>query len=811
MELAQLNGLARALFEESGDALFLFDPDTDQLLDVNPLAEQLTGLSRDELLRFPATYLFRFGGRGGKDRLRQAAGRTAVFHSQEGYFLRTSKDGAWVAVNLTVARLHLKPKTLALITARDVRERHEDAVRLERIEAELRRVLASVSDCLWSAAIDRAGKWTYNYFSPVVEKITGRPADYFQPGLDRWWSVVHPEDLARCREAYAQLRAGRSIQEEYRLVWPDGAIRWVRDSVQVSRPAAPAPDAPLLRLDGVLADVTERKRTEEALVHERYLLRTLMDNLPDSIYFKDASSRFLRINRAAAAWFGLGDPAQALGKTDFDFFADEHARPAFEDEQEVMRAARPLVGKEELETWPDGRQTWVLTTKLPLRDREGNVIGTFGISRDITHRKLAEAETARLLMLEQTARQELEDALANLRKSESRFRRLYESNIIGVVFADSRGFITDANGAFLEMIGYARAELPLRWDEQLTPPEHRASDLRALAQLRATGVAAPWEKEYVRKDGMRVPVLLGAATLADSTEDYICFVLDVTERNRMRAMVTQTEKLASIGLLSAGIAHEINNPLAYVANNLVILEQNLRGLVGILDVYEAARPKLAAVDPEAVGRIEALAQELDLEYVRGSVDRVLTRTSEGVRRITRIVQALKGVARTDPDQMEEVIAADVIEMSLEMVRGRMKQSGIHLEVDCPEDLRMRCAATQISQVLLNLLVNAVQAVESAGRGDGGRVRIAARAAGEEVVLEVEDNGGGIDPGDRPRIFDPFFTRKPVGEGTGLGLSISHGIVTGHGGRIEVDSQMGEGTRFRVYLPRSPRTEEGIRH
>jgi signal transduction histidine kinase len=138
-----------------------------------------------------------------------------------------------------------------------------------------------------------------------------------------------------------------------------------------------------------------------------------------------------------------------------------------------------------------------------------------------------------------------------------------------------------------------------------------------------------------------------------------------------------------------------------------------------------------------------------------------------------------------------------------MVRGRLKQRGIRLEVDCPADLRLRCAATQISQVLINLLVNALQAVESAGRGEDGRIRLAGRSAGAEVVLEVEDNGCGIKPEDLPRIFDPFFTRKPVGQGTGLGLSISHGIVTGHGGRIEVDSRPGEGTRFRLWLPVNP--------
>ena len=143
---------------------------------------------------------------------------------------------------------------------------------------------------------------------------------------------------------------------------------------------------------GVSRDVTERKRAEAGLMEERNLLRTLMDNLPDVIYFKDLESRFTRINKAHAKLFGLNDPAQAVGKTDFDFFAGEHAQQAFADEQEIIKTGRAMLAKEEKETWPDGHVTWASTTKMPLCDTQGNIIGTFGISRDITRRKQAEEE-----------------------------------------------------------------------------------------------------------------------------------------------------------------------------------------------------------------------------------------------------------------------------------------------------------------------------------------------------------------------------------------------------------------------------------
>jgi PAS domain S-box-containing protein len=547
--------------------------------------------------------------------------------------------------------------------------------------------------------------------------------------------------------------------------------------------------------------IQERVRAVEALLAERALLRALMDHVPDNIYFKDRASRFTRINKALGEYFGLRSPAEAIGKTDFDFFAPEHAREAYEDEQEVMRTGRPVVAKEEKETWADGRVQWVSTTKLPLRDPEGQIIGTFGISRDITSRKRAEQEHNALLAREQKARGELEAALASLRASEARFRRLFEANIIGVIFADVHGNLTEANDAFLRMTGYSRADLPLRWDHQLTPPEYCPLDERVRSELEATGVAPPYEKEYIAKNGRRIPVLVGAAQLEESPGNCICFVLDMTERNRMRDLLVRTEKLVSIGLLSAGIAHEINNPLAYVANNLAVLDRDFKGLMGLVDAYEAAREQL---QPEAQRRIQALAEEVDLAYVRDNIDRVLTRTREGVQRVTRIVQNLRSLARADHSQMDEASVPDLIEASLEMIRGQLQRRGIAIQIDCQPTPKLRCACTQITQVLLNLLVNALQAIETAGRKQGNQIRIASRLESKEVLIEVADTGCGIDPQDLSRIFDPFFTRKPVGEGTGLGLSISHEIITGHGGHIDVASRAGEGTCFRVFLPLHPR-------
>ena len=233
------------------------------------------------------------------------------------------------------------------------------------------------------------------------------------------------------------------------------------------------------RMNGALErEIEERKQTEKALEYERHLFRTLTDYLPESIYFKDAQSRFLRISREQLMKFKLKHPNEALGKTDFDFFSEEHARQAFADEQQVMKTGQPI-NIEEKETWPDGRETWVLTTKMPFRDDQGNIIGTFGISRDITRRKQMEDEllharkdleqrvqqrteelqTANIgLLIRVTEReqaiQQLEASLKEVKHLEA---ALDEHAIVAIT--DPQGRITAVNDRFCAVSKYAREEL----------------------------------------------------------------------------------------------------------------------------------------------------------------------------------------------------------------------------------------------------------------------------------------------------------------------------------------------------------------
>jgi signal transduction histidine kinase len=303
-----------------------------------------------------------------------------------------------------------------------------------------------------------------------------------------------------------------------------------------------------------------------------------------------------------------------------------------------------------------------------------------------------------------------------------------------------------------------------------------------------------------RKGGEVFPLEISLSAI-DLPEGVVLLgaIRDVTDRQRMQTRISQAEKLASLGLLSAGIAHEINNPLAYVLNNLAVLERDFAALGEILEAYDQARADLLRACPDRVARLDQLAEEIDLPYLRENLGRLLGSTRQGARRVSDIVQNLRGFTRIDQAAVDRVDLHEAIASSIEMVRGRLERQNITLEQHWGELPEVSCTPAQINQVVLNLLVNALQAIESTGR-DRGRIVLTTRAEGDAVILEVADDGIGIAEADLPRIFDPFYTTKPVGQGTGLGLSISHGIIRDHGGRLEVESRPGLGARFRVILP-----------
>jgi len=256
----------------------------------------------------------------------------------------------------------------------------------------------------------------------------------------------------------------------------------------------------------------------------------------------------------------------------------------------------------------------------------------------------------------------------------------------------------------------------------------------------------------------------------------------------------QSEMMASIGQLAAGVAHEINNPLGFISSNLGILRTYADGLLELVSAYEKATGHLFELQPEAGASIAALSEKLDLEFIRSELPELLSDTQVGVGRVKRIVQDLKDFSAVDREDWQLADLQQGIEATLHIVAHEIKP-GIRLIKEYGEMPAVECVPLQINQVFLNLLRNAVQAI--AGEGT---VRIATAHDTGWVRIEIADSGKGIDPEHLIRVFEPFFTTQPVGQGSGLGLSLAYSIVKRHGGRIELESEAGRGSIFRVWLP-----------
>ncbi len=269
------------------------------------------------------------------------------------------------------------------------------------------------------------------------------------------------------------------------------------------------------------------------------------------------------------------------------------------------------------------------------------------------------------------------------------------------------------------------------------------------------------------------------------------------ERKRVESQLVQAEKLTSLGQMVAGVAHEVNNPLAFVINNVAVLRRDVGQVGGLLEGYLLAEETPPDLRPLAVDRLRLKAEEIDLSYTRENLDPLFERTEEGLRRIQQIVRNLRDFARLDEGDLKEVDLNDGVASTLGILRARASELGVRLASELGALPPLVCYPAKINQVVLNLVANALDACRPGGLVT---VRTGPDGQGGGVALAVQDDGCGIDPAVRDKIFDPFFTTKPQGRGTGLGLSISYGIVQAHGGRIDVEPAEPRGTRFTVRLP-----------
>ncbi len=265
------------------------------------------------------------------------------------------------------------------------------------------------------------------------------------------------------------------------------------------------------------------------------------------------------------------------------------------------------------------------------------------------------------------------------------------------------------------------------------------------------------------------------------------------ENQLVHLQLLQSEKLAAIGQLAAGIAHEINNPIGFVNSNLNTLNEYMDDLFAALETCGV----LIETDPppgDAIQQLRMLKKQKNIEFLRQDIPQLITESREGLSRVKAIIQDLKNFSHVDENKWELANLHKGLDSTLNIIWNELKyHCTVHKDYgDIPEII---CLPSQLNQVFMNLLINAAHAIKT--KGD---ISISTRQIGQEVWVEISDTGEGIAPEHINRLFEPFFTTKPVGKGTGLGLPISQSIIEKHRGRIEVSSQIGQGTTFRIILP-----------
>jgi len=375
-----------------------------------------------------------------------------------------------------------------------------------------------------------------------------------------------------------------------------------------------------------------------------------------------------------------------------------------------------------------------------------------------------------------------------------------------VLVMDTDGSITSGNPPAAQILGRQEAELIGRqaddWFQDETGRSIVARTLSTGARFRGA------ESVITRPDGSVVPIGISCAPISaadGSCRGAVATFQDLSEIRLLERQVLQTEKMASIGQLAAGVAHEINNPTGFIHANLYQMSEYVGDLRRVWTLVEQLRKCAAQAEPTDLRRtaeeLASLSDEVDVDFLLSDLAKAIRESQEGAERIRHIVHDLRDFSH--PDTGERVLA-DVnqcVDSTATIVWPMMKHM-VTLEKEYQDLPSVPCFPTQIKQVFTNLMVNAYQAIEEkvGDGGEQGRIRLDTRRRGDAVVVSVSDTGIGIDPASVDRIFDPFFTTKKVGAGTGLGLSTCFSILQRHGGAIEVESTPGEGSTFRVVLP-----------
>jgi two-component system NtrC family sensor kinase len=641
------------------------------------------------------------------------------------------KDGQVRRLSVSRGEVLWNGEKQSQVVYQDITERKQAEEALEKSEERYRQLA------------ENAGEAIFVVQDGVIKFINPKGAELSGYSMQELVSkpfvqLLHPNDSDMVADRYARRLKGEAAPQiyEFRIIRKDGDIRWVElNAVPISWDNRPA-------VLCFASDVTERKKAEEALRQSEERYRTMLEQMEEGYYEVDLAGTFTFVNDAMSRILGYSRD-ELIGMNYRTYTAKEDVKPIFQAYNRVYRTGEPLEWFPMPETRKDGTRILAEDSVFPLRNEKGEVIGFRGISRDVTERKKAEEA---------------------LRQSEERYRAILERMEDSYSEVDLAGNITFINSAACRHLGYSTEELLGMSYKSFTAEDYIKPIFRIFNAIYRTGVPNKgFRWKIIRRDGSHWFIDASASPLRNDKGEIIGFSAvgrDITERLKMEEQLIVADRLASIGQLAAGIAHELNNPLtAVIGFSDLLLERDLPA-----DVKD------------------------DLETV-----------NREAKRTVNIIKGLLAFAREQRIEKSLVDINSIIQGALRLRSYEQRVSNIEVNARFAPALPQVMGNTvQLQQVFVNIVVNAEQAmIEAHGRG---KLTIVTERVGDIVRASITDDGPGINPDNMKQLFHPFFTTREVGKGTGLGLSICHGIVTEHGGNLYAESELGKGATFVVELP-----------
>ncbi len=699
----------------------------------NPRAIELTGYSIDELTSRPFAELIYPDDRETviKRYLTVLRGEELVppYHTYR--IIGKGGDIRWAETTATRVIWEDKPASLTFLT--DITERKQAEEALRGSEEKYRLLVENTSE-----AIIVLQDGTVKFANPRATELSGYTSDELssKPFIE----FIRADDRNVAIERYLAVLSDKELSplyHTYRIVTKGGNIILAETTAtKVSWAGKPASLV-------FMTDVTERMRMEDTLKQSEERYRTILEDIEDNYFEVDLAGNLTFVNDSTCRSLGYTNE-EMIGLSYKAFTADVHVEAVYQSFNKVYRTGKPVRNFSWEVVRKDGAKGFVEASVFPLRDENGEITGFRGVGHDVTVRKQAEEA---------------------LRQSEEKYRTVLEDMDEGYLEIDLAGNFSFFNDAMCQILGHPREELMGMNYRAFAAKGDIESIFNVTNKVFKTGKPArDFCYRVAHKDGSMGLVESSIYPRRNDDGEVIGFRAisrDVTDQKMMEQQMLMTSKLASIGELAAGVAHELNNPLTGVIGYAQLLVDN------------------DDVSPEIKSDLKKIHQES--------------------QRAAKIVQNLLSFARQRKPEKDLIDINELIQKTLDMRSYRLRTSNIKVHLDLSPDVPLIMADShQIQQVLLNILVNAEQALTKVKRQ--GKLWVTSSAVGGYVRISITDNGPGIPKENISRIFDPFFTTKEVGQGTGLGLSVCHGIITAHNGNISVESEKGKGTTFTIKLP-----------